>query len=227
MRAYILMRKSAIAAERRERARAVTLAAAAQAPDGKPSHLQALLFRQLAISHALASEAYESERAADVGPRGCVRRRRASEPGSRVLHSPYVLMEAGIAAVRQGTSTSPRNGFGRIRCMALGVHARPGAVPGPPGGGGSGARQHRRRVRRRATCGRCRRQSQALLGPDRSCAASTGDSRPIDGLRWYQNSEATRRQARARKENTVDFLPTDNVKGGGGLQGLGGRASNR
>lgn len=102
-RAYILMRKSTIAVERRECARAVALAAAAsRAPEGKPSHLQALLFRQLAISHALASEASESERAADKALAA------ASDGGERVnpAHAyctlPYVLMETGIAAVRRG-----------------------------------------------------------------------------------------------------------------------------
>jgi hypothetical protein len=102
-RAYILMRKSTIAVERRECPRAVALAAAAgRSPEGKSSHLQALVFRQLAISHALASEASESERAADKALVAASNGGELLNPAHAYCTLPYVLMETGIAAARRG-----------------------------------------------------------------------------------------------------------------------------
>jgi hypothetical protein len=101
-RAYILMRKSTIAVERRECPRAVALAAAAgRSPEGKSSHLQALVFRQLAISHALASEASESERAADKALVAASNGGELLNPAHAYCTLPYVLMES-IAAARRG-----------------------------------------------------------------------------------------------------------------------------
>jgi transcriptional regulator with XRE-family HTH domain len=77
-RAYILMRKSTIAAERRECPRAVALAVAAgRAPEGKPSHLQALVFRQLA-THTRSHPKHPRASAPRTGP----------SPRSRMAENP-------------------------------------------------------------------------------------------------------------------------------------------
>jgi transcriptional regulator with XRE-family HTH domain len=102
-RAYILMRKSAIAGERREHARSVTLAAAAcRGGDAMPSHLKALVFRQLAIAQALASDAYESARAVDVALLAAEAEDELANPALAYCTPGYVLMEAGVAAARLG-----------------------------------------------------------------------------------------------------------------------------
>jgi hypothetical protein len=64
-RAYVLMRKSAVAAERKDVTRSVSLAVAAeQATGGQQPRLAALVLRQAAISYALANDEKSSERAA-------------------------------------------------------------------------------------------------------------------------------------------------------------------
>jgi transcriptional regulator with XRE-family HTH domain len=99
-RAYILMRKSAIASDRRDCARAVSLAmAAGSAPERLSPHLHALVLRQAAISHALAGDARESERAAHQALTVVHEQRSAAESVAYCTPS-YVLMEAGVAAIR-------------------------------------------------------------------------------------------------------------------------------
>ena len=100
MRSYILMRKSAIAADRREPARAVSLAVAATRDHRRLSPpLQALVLRQAGISHALGGDARESERAVDSAL--SVVEDHGSSAGPLAYCSPaYVLMEAGVAALR-------------------------------------------------------------------------------------------------------------------------------
>jgi transcriptional regulator with XRE-family HTH domain len=99
-RAYVLMRKSAIAAERRDPARSVSLAvASARDPERLSPQLQALVHRQVAISHALAGDARLSARAVDTAL--SVVPDRASDTGHLAYCTPsYVLMESGVAALQ-------------------------------------------------------------------------------------------------------------------------------
>lgn len=100
VRAYVLMRKSAIAAERHDPARSVTLAvASARSPERLSPQLQALVHRQVAISQALAGDARASSRAVDSAL--------SVVPDEAGVVSPfayctpaYVLMEAGVAALQ-------------------------------------------------------------------------------------------------------------------------------
>jgi len=100
-RAYILMRKASIAADRKDHGRSVSLAVAAERTAALESpHLHAVALRQVAISHALSGDASESERAVD---RALATIAGASPAGSGHLAyctSAYVLMEAGVAAAR-------------------------------------------------------------------------------------------------------------------------------
>jgi transcriptional regulator with XRE-family HTH domain len=101
-RAYLLMRKSAIAAERRDPARAVHLAEAATGRDpGRLTvQMRALIARQLAIAEAFSGNVLESDRAAEAAvelivPDGM------DAPDELAYCTPaYVLMETGAAAAR-------------------------------------------------------------------------------------------------------------------------------
>jgi len=99
-RSYVLMRKSAIAAERRDPARSVSLAvASARDPAQLAPQLQALVLRQVAISHALAGEASSSARAVDAAL--SVVPDDVGSGGHLAYCTPsYVLMEAGVAALQ-------------------------------------------------------------------------------------------------------------------------------
>jgi hypothetical protein len=101
-RAYVLMRKSGIAADRRELARAVSLAiAACRSATGLSPRLQALSLRQRAICHALTGEARESEHAAEEALSVVM-----SDAGDGVRLSyctePYVTMESAVSAFHLG-----------------------------------------------------------------------------------------------------------------------------
>ncbi|MGY2876464.1 transcriptional regulator with XRE-family HTH domain [Marmoricola sp. URHA0025 HA25] len=101
-RAYLLMRKSAVAAERGEPLRAVNLAEAASGRDAAQLNLklQAVIARQLAIAHALSGNAPESDRAAETAV-GLVVTDGEDTPNELAYCTPaYVLMETGAAAAR-------------------------------------------------------------------------------------------------------------------------------
>jgi hypothetical protein len=101
-RAYVLMRKSGIAADRRELARAVSLAiAACRAATGLSPRLQALSLRQRAICHALTGEPRESEQAAE----GALSVVMSDADGGEQLGyctEPYVTMECAVSAFHLG-----------------------------------------------------------------------------------------------------------------------------
>lgn len=62
LRSYVLMRKSGVAADRRDFARSVTLAlAASHDSDQVGPELRALTLRQVAITHALAGDGKASQ----------------------------------------------------------------------------------------------------------------------------------------------------------------------
>ena len=101
-RAYLLMRKSAIAAERGDPVRAVHLAEAA--PGNDPGRLtrqmQALIARQRAIAEASSGNALESDRAAEAAVE-LIASDGAGAPDELAYCTPaYVLMETGAAAAR-------------------------------------------------------------------------------------------------------------------------------
>lgn len=99
-RSYVLMRKSAIAAERREPARAVSLAeGSCRNHAALSSRMTALAFRQLAIGHALAGDALDAERAAAAAMTSAFEG--GTENGAMAYCTPsFVLMETGFAAAR-------------------------------------------------------------------------------------------------------------------------------
>jgi len=100
-RAYVLMRKAAVAADRKEHSRSVSLALAAeQTSSGLTPQVQSLVLRQAAISHALADDAVASERAVE---RALDRVDGLLDPDSPFAYCTpsYVLMEVGVAAARQ------------------------------------------------------------------------------------------------------------------------------
>lgn len=101
-RVYLLMRKSSIAAERRDAVRAVNLAEAASGHDtGRLAlQLQALSARQLAIAHAVSNNRLESDRAADAALE-LLAADGVNVPSELAYCTPaYVLMETGAAAAR-------------------------------------------------------------------------------------------------------------------------------
>jgi transcriptional regulator with XRE-family HTH domain len=101
-RAYLLMRKSAIAAERREPARAVNLAEAAvgRDPDRLTHQMRALIVRQLAIAQAVSNNARESDRASESAVE-LMNTNGVDAPNELTYCTPaYVLMETGAAAAR-------------------------------------------------------------------------------------------------------------------------------
>jgi transcriptional regulator with XRE-family HTH domain len=101
-RAYLLMRKSGIAAERRDPVRAVTLAEAAVGRDpGSLTHqMRALIARQLAIAQAVSSNAVESDRASEAAVE-LISANGVITPDELAYCTPaYVLMETGAAAAR-------------------------------------------------------------------------------------------------------------------------------
>jgi tetratricopeptide (TPR) repeat protein len=101
-RAYLLMRKSAIAADQRDSARAVNLAEAASGHDpGRLAvQLRALIGRQLAIAHAVSGSRVESDRAANAALELIVTDGMRPPDGMAYCTPAYVLMETGVAAAR-------------------------------------------------------------------------------------------------------------------------------
>jgi transcriptional regulator with XRE-family HTH domain len=96
-RAYVLMRKSAVAAERREHGRSLSLAAAAcRDPESLTPRVRALALRQSAISHALVRDERQSERSAE----GALEAVAADDDSdSHGYCTPaYVAMESGVSA---------------------------------------------------------------------------------------------------------------------------------
>jgi transcriptional regulator with XRE-family HTH domain len=101
-RAYVLMRKSGIAAERQEHGRSASLAEASCKDLGRlPARLQALNLRQRAISYAVVGDERESERAVDQALRAM-----ASVNGDvdqlGYCTPSYVAMESGVSAFHLG-----------------------------------------------------------------------------------------------------------------------------
>jgi transcriptional regulator with XRE-family HTH domain len=96
-RAYVLMRKSAIAAERQEHGRSLSLAAAAcRNVDSLTPRVRALALRQRAISHALVHDERESERSAEEALKAISV---DDESDSYGYCTPaYVAMESGVSA---------------------------------------------------------------------------------------------------------------------------------
>lgn len=97
-RAYVLMRKAAIASELRDHARSLGLVVAARrvAQEHSPT-LRTLILRQAAISHALVGEERESRETAEQALE-MVAEPSADDYGYCTV--PYVLMESGVAAAR-------------------------------------------------------------------------------------------------------------------------------
>lgn len=101
-RAYLLMRKSAIASERRDSVRALNLAEAASGSDPSrfPPQLRALLARQVAIAHATVRNQLESDRAADEALEALAVGGSDAPTHFAYCTPAYVLMETGSAAAR-------------------------------------------------------------------------------------------------------------------------------
>jgi hypothetical protein len=105
-RAYLLMRKSAIAVERHDAVRAVNLAEAASGRDSGDlsDQVRALIARQLAIAHALSGNQLESDRAAEAAVEIVVDDASQDRTDEHAYCTPaYVLMETGAAATRLGS----------------------------------------------------------------------------------------------------------------------------
>jgi transcriptional regulator with XRE-family HTH domain len=101
-RAYVLMRKASIAADRRDHGRSISLAVASERSAARESpQLHALALRQMAISHALAGDALESERAVERALGRIAERAPNADTGFDYCTPSYLLMEAGVAAARQ------------------------------------------------------------------------------------------------------------------------------
>jgi len=101
-RAYVLMRKSGIAAERHEHARSVSLAEAACRNLGQLSpHLRVLTLRQRAISSALVGDERESERAADEAFQALASASGNDEQFAYCTPA-YLAMESGVSAFHVG-----------------------------------------------------------------------------------------------------------------------------
>lgn len=97
-RAYVLMRKAAIASELRDHARSLGLVVAAgRASQEHSPTLRTLILRQAAISHALVGEESESRETAEQALE-LVAETSVEEYGYCTV--PYVLMESGVAAAR-------------------------------------------------------------------------------------------------------------------------------
>jgi hypothetical protein len=96
-RAYVLMRKSGIAAERQEYGRSLSLAIAACRGQGRLTpRVRALVFRQRAISHALVRDQRQSERFAGEALEVITV---DDDSGSYRYCTPaYVAMESGVSA---------------------------------------------------------------------------------------------------------------------------------
>ncbi len=130
-RAYVLMRKSGIAADRREFGRAVSLAeAACRDLDRFPARLQALNLRQRAISLALAGERDEAERAIEQALDAVATAVDDGEDQFAYCTPAYVAMESGVSAYRLGrhdlaasrladANASWPDGFARDRGLCL------------------------------------------------------------------------------------------------------------
>ena len=131
LRAYILMRKSGIAADRHDHGRSVSLAiAASRQVDALSLRLRALTLRQCAISHALAHDERESERAAKQALAVEIPVAEHGEPFSYCTPS-YVAMESGASAFKLGrydlaaerlvhaAATWPEGGFARDHGLCL------------------------------------------------------------------------------------------------------------
>lgn len=101
-RGYLLMRKSAIAAERCDAVRAVNLAEAAcgRDPGRLAVQLRALVARQLAIAHAVSNNRLESDRAADAALELLTSGGGNAQSELAYCTPAYVLMETGAAAAR-------------------------------------------------------------------------------------------------------------------------------
>lgn len=98
VRAYLLMRKSAIAVDRRQPARALSLADAAGTSGPVVPQVAALVQRQRSIAHALCCDAKESDRAAETAVELVAHD--ANGSGDLGYCTPaYVLMETGEAAM--------------------------------------------------------------------------------------------------------------------------------
>ena len=96
-RAYVLMRKSAVAAERQEHGRSLSLAAAAcRDSESLTPRVRALALRQSAISHALVRDERQSERSAEGALEAIAG---DDESDSHDYCTPaYVAMESGVSA---------------------------------------------------------------------------------------------------------------------------------
>jgi transcriptional regulator with XRE-family HTH domain len=101
-RAYLLMRKSAIAAERHDPVRAVNLAEAASGRDRDQLtvQMQALIARQLAIAQASCGNRLESDRAAEAAVELVASDGMNSLDELAYCTPAYILMESGAAAAR-------------------------------------------------------------------------------------------------------------------------------
>jgi hypothetical protein len=101
-RAYVLMRKSGIAADGKEHGRAVSLAVAAcRGLEALPPRLRALNLRQRAISHALVGDELQSERAVEHALEAV----ESAEAGADQLAyctPSYVALESGVSAFHLG-----------------------------------------------------------------------------------------------------------------------------
>jgi transcriptional regulator with XRE-family HTH domain len=141
-RAYLLMRKAAVAAERKEFTRSVSLALAAeQSVRDQSPQLAALVLRQAAIAHALANDEVASERAVELA----LGRIEGCRPRGLAL----VLLLAGVcpdgSRSRRCKETSVRAGLGSVDQggdqLARRLRARSRPVPGSGGLGRSCAGQ--------------------------------------------------------------------------------------
>lgn len=98
-RAYVLMRKSAIAAERQEHGRSLSLAAAAcRSVDSRTPRVRALALRQRAISHAMVHDERQSERSAEEALKAIAVEDKSDCYG--YCTPAYVAMESGVSAFR-------------------------------------------------------------------------------------------------------------------------------
>lgn len=101
-RAYVLMRKSAIAADRGELTRAVSLAdAVANDVDHMPASLAALVMRQCAIAHAMAHDSRAAQRSSGKALE-FASAEAADHSSFEYCSEAFVRMEAGQAAYYLG-----------------------------------------------------------------------------------------------------------------------------
>ena len=100
IRSYVLMRKSGVAAERRDHARSVSLAVAS-GRDGQDlwPRVRALSLRQQAVSHALVGDKRASQRAAGQAIEAALEGDQAGGDDWTYCTESYVRMEAGTSAL--------------------------------------------------------------------------------------------------------------------------------